>query len=79
MVLNKFDADQYRQGITTALTANSNGGGSMSIDLNININGSVAGMSAENQKQITDAVVAQIKGSNIQSMISNGFTRVQNQ
>lgn len=79
MVLNKFDADQYRQGITAALSANSNGVGSMSIDLNINITGSVSGMSAENQKQITDAVVAQIKSSNIQSMISNGFTRVQNQ
>lgn len=80
MVLNKFDADQYRQGITAALSANSNGGGgSMSIDLNINITGSVSGMSAENQKQITDAVVSQIKSSNIQSMISNGFTRVQNQ
>lgn len=72
MVLNKFDADQYRQGNTPETSSPS------VVELNVNISGAVEGMTLSNQHQITQAVVAQISKSGLQGMLSNGFVRVQN-
>lgn len=78
MVLNKFDADQYRQGTIGTTPAVATQGASGSIDLNIKLSGSIAGMTPENQDKIVQTVVSKLKGSNIQSLLSNGFTRIQN-
>lgn len=78
MVLNKFDADQYRQGTAGTTPAVAVQGASGSIDLNIKLSGSIAGMTPENQDKIVQTVVSKLNGSNIQSLLSNGFTRVQN-
>lgn len=72
MVLNKFDADQYRQGSILGTSSPS------VVELNVNISGSVEGMTISNQNQIAQAVVTQISKSGLQGMLSNGFVRVQN-
>lgn len=73
MVLTKMEADDYRRG-----KAGGNAVTSGALDLNININGNVEGMNQSNQQQIVNAVIAQVQASNLQSMLSGGFTRVQN-
>lgn len=77
MVLNKADADDYRQG-KARNSDNQVSGQSSSIDININLTGDVRGMTSENQNKIAEAVASKIKASDLQNMISNGFTRVQN-
>lgn len=47
-------------------------------NININLSGNISGMDSSNQKQIVDAVVAKISSSNVQDILSNGWTRVQN-
>lgn len=76
MVLTKSDADSYRQG-------NANGvGGAVSfaspLELNINLQGDLSGVTGTNQDRIVNAVVQQIQASDLQSLISSGFTRMQN-
>lgn len=75
MVLDKFEADDYRQGKSSSQASSQTTG---TLELNINLNGNIQGMSQENQNQIVQAVVARISQSNLQDIISNGFTRVQN-
>lgn len=75
MVLDKFEADQYRQG-TPDGQQSSNSVSTMKLD--INVNGSIDGMTADNQNQIVQAVVTQISRSGLQGLLSNGFVRVQN-
>lgn len=76
MVLDKFEADDYRQGKASSQVSTQSSG---TLQLNINLTGNIQGMTSENQTQIVQAVVAQITQSNLQDMISNGFIRVQNQ
>lgn len=74
MVLNKFDADDYRQG-----KVGQNGAAqTSSLNLNVTLSGGISGMTSENQNQIVQAVVQQIKGTDLQAMLSNGFSRVPN-
>lgn len=72
MVLNRFDADAYRQGRSGNLSAS----GSMS--LNINLGGSIPGMTDENQSAIANAVVQQINQTDLTKLLSNGFSRTPN-
>lgn len=74
MVLDKFEADQYRQGNTVEQPIQPSG----KMELNINVSGSIGGMNSHNQDQIVQAVVTQISKSGLQGMLSNGFVRVQN-
>lgn len=75
MVLTSSEADDYRQG----KVGNGNGTShATGIDININLNGSVDGMTPDNQDRIIQAIVAQISASDLQDMISNGFVRTQN-
>lgn len=74
MVLTKFEADEYRQGKFDKATGVTKG----SVDLNINVTGNIDGMTSENQGQIVQAVIAQISGSNLQSLLSTGFQRLPN-
>lgn len=74
MVLTKFEADEYRQGKFDKATGVTKG----SVDLNINVTGNIDGMTSENQSQIVQAVIAQINGSNLQSLLSTGFQRLPN-
>lgn len=75
MVLNKLDADDYRQGKGSTGT-NSNISGKL--DLNVNLTGDISGMTNENQNRIVDAIVSQLSQTGFQNLIANGFTRVQN-
>ena len=72
MVLTKMEADDYRR------NSGKVSGVSNSLDLNINLNGSVDGMSQENQSKVIDAIIQQINNSGLQSMLSTSYTRVQN-
>ena len=76
MVLTKSDADSYRQGSANGV------GGAVSfaspLELNINLQGDLSGVSGTNQDRIVNAVVQQIQASDLQSLISSGFTRMQN-
>lgn len=47
-------------------------------DFNINVTGNIEGMTVSNQNRIVEAILSQLSKSGLQSMISNGFTRVQN-
>lgn len=51
---------------------------SSSMQVNIFVQGTIDGMTSENQSQIVSAVVAKISQTSFQSQISNGFTRVPN-
>lgn len=73
-VLDKFEAEDYRQGKTKQGGSHATG----KLDLNINVTGSIPGITSDNQNRIIDAVVSKISKSNLQDMISTGFTRVQN-
>lgn len=72
MVLNKLDADDYRRGKNRG---SFNGG---NLNLNVNVSGNIQGISPDNQNMITQAIIAQIRGSEIQGLLSNGFTRMSN-
>ena len=77
MVLTEAEATDYRQGKVLS----SNGGSgqiSGSIDINVNLSGGVAGMSTNAEKQIIDAIKAQLSSSNLQEILANGFKRMQN-
>lgn len=76
MVLTSFEADQYRQG---KVDKKDDGfGTSHALNLNLNITGAINGLTAENQNMITQAIIAELSQGGLNSMISNGFQRVQN-
>ena len=76
MVLTEAEATDYRQGKVSA--AGGSGQISGSLDININLNGGMAGMSPNAEKQIVEAVKAQLSTNRMQEMLSNGFKRMQN-
>lgn len=76
MVLTSFEADQYRQGKVDK--KNDGFGTSHALNLNLNITGAINGLTAENQNMITQAIIAELSQGGLNSMISNGFQRVQN-
>ena len=49
-----------------------------SINININVTGEVQGMDPGMQRQMVESIQAQIAGSGLRDMVSNGFTRRQN-
>lgn len=87
MVLTKQEADDYRQGKVdqygNILNGGVNGNGGKShatgtIDINIHFDGSVDGMSIDNQNKMMEMVKQQFSGVNLQSLLSNGYQRIQN-
>lgn len=76
MVLTEAEATDYRQGKVSA--AGGSGQISGSLDININLSGGMAGMSPNAEKQIVDAIKAQLSANKIQELLSNGFKRMQN-
>ncbi len=77
MVLTASEADDYRRGnVGTSVGGGTSHAGSL--DININLNGSVEGLTSENQNKIVEAVVSQLSSVGLQNLISTGFQRIQN-
>ena len=75
MVLTEAEATDYRQGKVSAAGSGQISG---SLDININLSGGMAGMSPNVEKQIVEAVKAQLSANKVQELLSNGFKRMQN-
>ena len=73
MVLDKHEADLYRQG-----RIGRGGAFNGSLSLNVNVGGAIDGMTPENQNKITNHIVNNINESELTNLLATSFQRLPN-